>query len=247
MNFFSLFKRKIIYNLKKKYPVDQDYFQSADLDFLFNHYGSDKAHIFSKTNNTGHGFSNFYEKQLKNWKDKEIKILEIGSFAGASAAAFVKYFNKSKVFCFDVNISNFKYHSKNIEVFGVDINNAKKIKDILIKIFNNYKFENFDLIIDDGSHQLSDILYSLKFFFKYLKKDGIFVIEDYKHPNYYKYNNDIDHILVDELLKNLKEKRNFKSSLFTNDDQLYFFGKISKIETYEGNLNDSNICFIKKS
>ena len=76
--------------------------------------------------------------------------------------------NKSKVFCFDVNISNFKYHSKNIEVFGVDINNAKKIKDILIKIFNNYKFENFDLIIDDGSHQLSDILYSLKFFFKYL-------------------------------------------------------------------------------
>ena len=49
------------------------------------------------------------------------------------------------------------------------------------------------------------------------------------------------------VLKNLKEKRNFKSSLFTNDDQLYFFGKISKIETYEGNLNDSNICFIKKS
>ena len=72
MNFFSLFKRKIIYNLKKKYPVDQDYFQSADLDYLFNHYGSDKAHIFSKTNNTGHGFSNFYEEQLKNWKDKEI-------------------------------------------------------------------------------------------------------------------------------------------------------------------------------
>ena len=94
---------------------------------------------------------------------------------------------------------------------------------------------------------MSDILYSLKFFFKYLKKDGIFVIEDYKHPNYYKYNNDIDHILIDELLKNLKEKRNFKSSIFTNDDQSYLFDKISKIETFEGNLNDSNICFIKNS
>jgi len=247
LNFFSLFKRRIIYNLKKKHSVDQDYFPSADLDYLFNHYGSDKANIFSKTNNTGHGFSNFYEKQLKNWKDKEIKILEIGSFAGSSAAAFVKYFNKSKVFCFDVNISNFKYHSKNIEVFGVDINNSKKVKYILRKIFNDYNFENFDLIIEDGSHQLSDILHSLKFFFKYLKKDGIFVIEDYKHPNYYKYNNDIDHILVDELLKNLKEKRNFKSSLFTANDQLYLFGKISKIETFKGNLNDSNICFIKNS
>ena len=247
MNFLSLFKRKIIYNLKKKYPIDQDYFPTADLDYLFNHYGSDKANIFSKTNNTGHGFSYFYEEKLKNWKDKEIKILEIGSFAGASAASFVKYFNKAQVFCFDVNISNFKYYSKNIEVFGIDINNTKKIINILRKIFNNHKFENFDLIIDDGSHQLSDILYSLKFFFKYLKKDGLFVIEDYKHPNYYKYNNDINHILVDELLKNLKEKRNFKSSLFTNDDQLYLFGKIRKIETYEGNLNDSNICFIKKN
>ena len=83
MNFLSLFKRKIIYNLKKKYPIDQDYFPTADLDYLFNHYGSDKANIFSKTNNTGHGFSYFYEEKLKNWKDKEIKILEIGSFAGA--------------------------------------------------------------------------------------------------------------------------------------------------------------------
>ena len=247
MNFFSLFKRRIIYNLKKKYSIDQDYFPKADLDYLFNHYGSDKAHKLAKTKNTGHGFSNFYEEQLKNWKDREITILEIGSFAGASASAFVKYFNKAKVFCFDVNISNFKYHSKRIEVFGIDIKNTIKIKDILRKIFKNHNFENFDLIIDDGSHQLSDILYSLKFFFKYLKKDGIFVIEDYKHPNYYKYNNDIDHIFVDELLRNLKEKRNFRSSLFTNDDQLYLFSKIRKIESYEGNLSDSNICFIKNS
>ena len=55
---------------------------------------------------------------LSNSQPMEIKILEIGSFAGASAAAFVKYFNKAKVFCFDINISNFKYYSKNIEVFG---------------------------------------------------------------------------------------------------------------------------------
>ena len=247
MNFFSLYKRKLIYNLRRKKLIDSDNINFNSLDKLFNYYGSDKANVFSKTQSQGHGYSKFYEKKLENFKTQKINILEIGSFSGASAAAFAKYFNDVNIFCFDINISNFKYHSKNIEVFGVDINNTKKIIDTLRKIFDNHNFENFDLIIDDGSHQLSDILYSLKFFFKYLKKDGIFVIEDYKHPNYYKYNNDIDHILVDELLKNLKEKRNFKSSLFTNEDQLYFFGKISKIETYEGNLNDSNICFIKKS
>ena len=73
----------------------------------------------------------------------------------------------SQVFCFDINISNFKYKSKNIHVFGVDINNEKKIKKILNKIFTDYKFEKFDLIIDDGSHNLKDILIALKFFLKF--------------------------------------------------------------------------------
>ena len=44
----------------------------------------------------------------------------------------------------------------------------------------------FDVIIDDGSHYLSDILFSLKTFFKLVNKGGFYVIEDYKHPNYYK-------------------------------------------------------------
>ena len=47
----------------------------------------------------------------------------------------------------------------------------------------------FDLIIDDGSHNLSDILISIKIFFKHLKQKGLYIIEDFKYPNYHKYNN----------------------------------------------------------
>ena len=247
MNFFSLFKRKLIYNFKKKISIDSDNINFKTLDNLFHHYGSDKAEIFKFTNQTGHGFSKFYEEKLEKYRNKKINILEIGSYAGASAAAFSKYIPNSKIFCFDINISNFKFSSNNIHVFGVDINNQKKIQKILNKIFTNYKFKEFDLIIDDGSHNLSDILISLKSFFKILKKKGIFIIEDLKHPNYYTYNKNIDHIFIDEFLNKLKSKKISKSNIFSEKDQKELIEAIEKIENFKGNLKDSDISFITKN
>ena len=246
MNFFSLFKRNIIYKFKKKTLVDTDNVFKASLDELFHFYGSDKANIFKKTNKQGHGYSDFYTNQLDELKKQKINILEIGSYAGASAAAFVKYFPKANVFCFDINISNFEFKSKKMHVFGIDINNKKKSKKTLTKIFKQHEFSQFDLIIDDGSHNLKDILFSLNFFFQYLKEEGTFIIEDFKHPNYYKYNRNINHILVDEFLKNIVDKKLSNSSMFNDNEQKYLMNSIKKIDVKKGNLSDSDICFIKK-
>ena len=247
MNFFSLFKRNLIYNIKKKISVDDDNVNSDSLDGLLHHYGSDKADVFKKTKNKGHGFSKFYKQKLEKLKNQKINILEIGSYAGASAAAFVKYLPKSNIFCFDINISNFEYKSKKIHVFGLDVNNRKKTIKTLNTIVDQYQIKEFDIIIDDGSHNLSDILITLKFFFKYLKNKGLYIIEDFKHPNYYSYNKNINHILIDELLENLEKKNTFHSNIFTKKDQLNFMEMIDKIEIYKGNLNDSDISFIFKS
>ena len=246
MNFFSLFKRNLIYKFKKKASIDVDNIKFNTLDDLFHHYGSDKANVFKLNNESGHGFSKFYEKNFTKFKNKKINILEIGSYAGGSAAAFVKYFPNINIFCFDINISNFKYKSKNIHVFGIDINNEKKINKILESIFLQYNFDKFDLIIDDGSHKLSDILNGLKFFFQYVKSNGIYIIEDFKHPNYYNYNKNINHIFVDELLNNLQNKKISISSVFTKNDQIDLINQIEKIESYRGNLEDSDIAFINK-
>jgi hypothetical protein len=109
-----------------------------------------------------------------------------------------------------------------------------------------YNFDKFDVIIDDGSHNLSDILNGLKFFFKRVKSNGIYIIEDFKHPNYYKYNNNISHIFIDELLNNLQKKTISISSVFTKNDQINLINQIEKIESYRGNLDDSDIAFIMK-
>jgi len=246
LNFFSLFKRSILYKIKNKINIDLDNVNRDTLDELFHYYGSDKANIFKKTQDQGHGFSGFYTQHLKHLKQREIKILEIGSYAGASASAFVKYFTNSSVYCFDINISKFVFSSKNIHVYGLDINNEDKLKKTLEKINLESNSNFFDIIIDDGSHYLSDILFSLNILFQYVKKGGIYVIEDFKHPNYYDYNRNIDHVLVDQVLKNLKEKKLFNSNIIKNDDQVYLHNNINEIKTYKGNLKDSDICFIEK-
>jgi predicted O-methyltransferase YrrM len=247
LNFFSLFKRNLIYNFKKKLSIDNDNINIDSLDGLFYHYGSDKADVFKKTQNKGHGYSKFYEQKLEKLRNKKINILEIGSYAGASAAAFAKFLPMSNIFCFDINISNFEYKSKKIHVFGLDINNQKKAVKIINKITSECNFKKFDIIIDDGSHNLSDILIALKLFFKYLKNKGLYIIEDFKHPNYYPYNRNINHILIDELFKNLEKKNTFNSNIISKNEQLYLMDTIDKIEVYKGNLNDSDISFISKS
>ena len=247
MNFFSLFKRSLIYKFKKEILIDTDGVDPGSLDNLFHHYGSDKANIFIKTKEKGHGYSIFYEKKLSDYKNKKINILEIGSYSGASAAAFTKYFSDVNIFCFDLNISNFKYKSKNIHVFGLDIKNEKKVKEALNSITKKFNIREFDIIIDDGSHNLDDILIGIKFFFGLLKKNGLFIIEDFKYPNYYEYNNNIKHIFVDKLLKNLVEKKIFPSIIFSESEQDILMNSIKKLETFKGNLVNSDIAIITKN
>ena len=89
--------------------------------------------------------------------------------------------------------------------------------------------------------------FGLKYFFKLVKNDGLYVIEDFKHPNYYEYNNNINHIFLDELLNNLKVKQTFLSNIFNEIDQKYLIESVKEIENFKGNLKDSDISFILKN
>ena len=114
MNFFSLFKRNLIFKFKKKVNIDFDNIKENSLDSLFSYYNTDKANLFNNGKDKGHGYAKFYETHLNKFKYREIKILEIGSFSGASAAAFVKFFRNAEIYCLDVNLTSVKYKSDKI-------------------------------------------------------------------------------------------------------------------------------------
>ena len=91
------------------------------------------------------------------------------------------------------------------------------------------------------------MLHSLKFFFQHLEKKGTYIIEDYLHPNYYQRNRDVNEILMDKFIQNLKNKKLFQSKIITEKDQMYLMKYIKSIYCYKGNLKDSDIAFIKKT
>ena len=247
MNFLSLFKRNLIYKLKKKVNVDLDGIEYSSLDKLFSYYGTDKSEYSKDKENKTHGFSKYYEKHLSFLKNKKIKILEIGSFSGASAAAFSKYFSNCEIYCLDINISNFKYYSKKIHVFGLDSSNPKMVSKFIKKIDLKETSKYFDIIIDDGSHKQSDQLKALNHFYQYIVDGGFYVIEDYKFPDYFKHLNDINDIKINELADNVLEKKPFSSSLVSSQVINLILDTNKNVYKYKGNTDISDIVFFEKN
>ena len=247
MKFLSIFKRNLIFKFKKKIDIDKDKFQNnIKLEELFNFYKTDKANYIKSEKSDGHGYTEFYEKHFSNLRDKKLNILEIGSYSGASAAAFVKYFEDINIYCLDINLTKFLYKSKKINPFGLDVTNKKMVKKFLNKInfFENVK--NFDIIIDDGSHILSDQLKAIDYFFKYLNKDGYYVIEDYRFSEYIPHLKDTDDPCVREFFEILKKNIN-KDFKYISGETLESLKKnSSNIFEYKGNNKLSSIAFIKK-
>jgi predicted O-methyltransferase YrrM len=242
---FRKYKRLLIYKLKKKINIDIDVnTENETLDNLFNFYGSDKAEHWNA--GKGHGYSKFYNDELKEKKKDTINILEIGSYSGSSAAAFSKYFVNSKIFCLDINITNFKYKSKKINVYGIDITQKREIVNFFKAIEQNSNKPYFDIIIDDGSHKLHDILFAFNIFFKNLKSNGTYVIEDFGYPKYFDHLNDRNEIKVENFLNNLKNKNFFNSLIISKEDQVFLMDNVDSIKTYKGNSKGADIAFIKK-
>ena len=178
-------------------------------------------------------------------------MLELGVWKGASTASFFYYLPNANFISIDRNFK-FIFSSKRINFFFCDTtinDNLKKLTEFFIKKNVTY----FDLIIDDGSHILSDILKNFIFFFKFLKSKGIYIIEDYKHPNYFSHLNDAKHhFFVDKVLHLIKKKKLFKSTILNQKQIKYFIRNIEKIFTYKGSCkskdgkNISDIAFIYK-
>ncbi len=247
LNFFSIFKRNLIFKLKKKINIDKDTFpKNTSLEELFSFYKTDKAKLIKSTNESGHGYAEFYEKHFSNLRDEKIKILELGSYAGASAAAFTKYFKNAKIFCLDINLTKFIYESLKIHPFGLDISN----KEMLNKFFNKINFfkeiKYFDIIIDDGSHILSDQLKGLDFFFKYVIKNGYYVIEDYRFSEYFDHLKDIEDSHISEIFKNIKKNNQINSKLLSTQTIQSLKKNTSNIFEYKGEKKISDILFIQK-
>ena len=241
--------KKFLFNFKSKIDIDNESLGAKSLDELFNYFGTDKGtkvtnpYLQESKEILGHGFAKFYEKKLLKFKYDTFQILEIGTWEGASTAALAVFFPNIKIYGIDKTF-RFKFKSSRMFFNYCNINDAGDLK----KFSSKHSIEKFKIVIDDASHILTDMIKSLKFFFEYVEKGGYFILEDFNAPIYFESLDDSNgkEILINEILKKIKKKQFFKSSVLNKDDQKYLFNNIDGIDIFKGKTKISDIAFIKK-
>ena len=123
-----------------------------------------------------------YDQILKNYRNMNVRLLEIGVQNGGSLEIWSKYFSNAKLIVgcdINPNCARLTYKDSRIHVLVGDAN-SDEVKSNVIELS-----PSFDIIIDDGSHQSSDIIKSFARYFPLLEDGGIYIIEDL-HTSYWK-------------------------------------------------------------
>jgi hypothetical protein len=109
---------------------------------------------------------------------QKLKILEIGVNLGAGLRSLKNYFPNSEIFGLDIKEDCKEYEEERIQVvIGSQVD---------FSIIENLSKENFDIIIDDGSHHNNHVFLTFSMLFSSLssEKVGLYIIEDV-HTSYW--------------------------------------------------------------
>jgi hypothetical protein len=157
---------------------------------LANQYGTDKGTIGPSNTWSAHNYTDVYEAYLERYRESALAILEIGlgvtgdrwkahivqgrnAGGGASLRMWYDYFPNAMIFGIDINDGSYLNNDR-MRAFVAD---QGSIAD-LDRFVKDSGVTAFDVIIDDGSHLPEHQQVSLGYFFKLLKSDGLYFVED---------------------------------------------------------------------
>ena len=124
----------------------------------------------------GHFYGKPYD-EVFNWFDQNLylNILEIGVQKGGSLKAWKDYFPNASITGVDiVDVREKEYISQDIKFIQSDIKS--------LNIDECFKKSGLDIIIDDGSHFIEDVIFVVKNYLKVLNTNGVLIIEDVQEP-----------------------------------------------------------------
>lgn len=141
-----------------------------------------------------HHYFPIYTEKFKRFRDKPIRMLEIGVQKGGSLRLWRKWFHPETVFVgLDINPDCFEFDNPEDNIF-VRIG-SQTDAEFLDSI--NQELGPFDIILDDGGHTTGQMITSFNCLFREaLKDDGLYLVED-THTNYVESFIDTDITFVD--------------------------------------------------
>lgn len=195
------------------------------IEQLFRLYGSDKL---------DHGYAEFYADLLP---EKCTSMLEIGVLKGASALAWEELYGVD----IDLHLLDLFMDPDNVSVKWcrrhgfIPHEGSQSNSSVLASIT-----KQFEIIVDDGSHNAQDQLISFKhLFLNNLKTGGVYVIEDvHCNKDEFYWGDKVNHFSSTPLwmFQNFIETGGIINPYFNDGEEAVFRNIISKVEVYKDQI-----------
>jgi SAM-dependent methyltransferase len=114
-----------------------------------------------------------YERHFSSFVNKPVTFLEIGCGAGGSLQMWRRYFGPhARIVGIDIRPECKNFLDDQIEVRIGDQSDASFLDGLM------QEFGPFDVVLDDGSHRMSDIGATFRKLYPAMPKCGVYLVED---------------------------------------------------------------------
>lgn len=114
-----------------------------------------------------------YDYHFSPFRNKPVRVLEIGIFQGGSLQMWKEYFGSlAQIVGIDINPQCKQFEEENIHIYIGDQADKVFLRQLVAAE------EAFDIIIDDGGHAMNQLRISFDALFPALKPGGIYLAED---------------------------------------------------------------------
>jgi len=125
-----------------------------------------------------HNYTPIYH-ELFGWRRDDVKrVLEIGINQGCSQRMWAEYFPNAEIIGLDIDV-NYLFAEPRIKCFYADQGSADSLLAAMIAAGDG----KYDMIVDDGSHEMHHQIVSMQTLLPFLAAGGQYIIEDINcHP-----------------------------------------------------------------
>ena len=134
-----------------------------------------KTKQYNTDKNREHAYIDHLYNDLFVDNQKVTNLLEIGIYEGGSIKLWRDYFINAQIDAVDIRDCSSKLDSDRIKCMVSNAYNKDFVKTLPL----------YDIIIDDGSHALHDMIFLVNHYSQLLKDDGMLVIEDVPDYNWF--------------------------------------------------------------
>jgi hypothetical protein len=157
---------------------------------------------------THHSYEEIYPYLLENFIDKKLYILEIGVAIGGGLKILSDLFPNSYIYGLDIDYSQLK-----IDIINTNITLLPEQDQSDPKLIQS--LPNFDIIIEDASHDYNKSMDTFNIFKDKLNKNGVYIIEDI-YPHYKPYYDQDNRFKIYDL-RHIKNRQDDVLAVYYNE------------------------------